>query len=192
MVCAIKLKNYIFPACAKLYAYWIVTNYREAYKMYACNGILFNHESPRRGENFVTRKITRSVAKIAIGSLDCIQLGNLDSKRDWGHAKDYVEVKYLFLIFFIVIYICVIKCILFKAMWLMLQQNEPQDFVIATGEMHSIREFVEKAFKHIGKTIIWEGKGLNEVGKEESTDIVRVKVNAKYFRPTEVVSILFS
>ncbi|XP_060840061.1 GDP-mannose 4,6 dehydratase [Rhopalosiphum padi] len=154
-------------ACAKLYAYWIVTNYREAYNMYACNGILFNHESPRRGENFVTRKITRSVAKIAIGSLDCIQLGNLDSKRDWGHAKDYVE-----------------------AMWLMLQQNIPQDFVIATGEMHSIREFVEKAFKHIGKTIIWEGKGLNEVGKEESTNVVRVKVNAKYFRPTEVELLL--
>ncbi|XP_025424215.1 GDP-mannose 4,6 dehydratase [Sipha flava] len=154
-------------ACAKLYAYWIVTNYREAYNMYACNGILFNHESPRRGENFVTRKITRSVAKIAMGSLDCIQLGNLDSKRDWGHAKDYVE-----------------------AMWLMLQQDMPQDFVIATGEMHSIREFVEKAFQHIGKTIIWEGTGLNEVGKEESTNIVRVKVNAKYFRPTEVELLL--
>lgn len=158
--------------------------------MYACNGILFNHESPRRGENFVTRKITRSVAKIAIGSLDCIQLGNLDSKRDWGHAKDYVEVlngiftlysvKFILSLFFPS-----------KAMWLMLQQDVPQDFVIATGEMHSIREFVEKAFQHIGKTIIWEGTGLNEVGKEESTNIVRIKVNAKYFRPTEVVSTLF-
>lgn len=154
-------------ACAKLYAYWIVTNYREAYNMYACNGILFNHESPRRGENFVTRKITRSVAKIAIGSLDCIQLGNLDSKRDWGHAKDYVE-----------------------AMWLMLQQDVPQDFVIATGEMHSIREFVEKSFSHIGINIVWEGKGLNEVGKEEATNIIRVRVNAKYFRPTEVELLL--
>ncbi|XP_050422538.1 GDP-mannose 4,6 dehydratase isoform X2 [Adelges cooleyi] len=150
-------------ACAKLYAYWIVTNYKEAYNMYACNGILFNHESPRRGENFVTRKITRSVAKIALGLLDCIQLGNLDSKRDWGHARDYVE-----------------------AMWLMLQQDTPQDFVIATGKTHSIREFVEKAFQHIGKTIVWEGKGTDEVGKEESTDIVRVRVNPKYFRPTEV------
>ncbi|XP_050542804.1 GDP-mannose 4,6 dehydratase [Daktulosphaira vitifoliae] len=154
-------------ACAKLYGYWIVTNYREAYNMYACNGILFNHESPRRGENFVTRKITRSVAKIALGLLDCIQLGNLDSKRDWGHAKDYVE-----------------------AMWLMLQQEVPQDFVIATGKMHSIREFVEKAFQHIGKNIIWEGEGLNEIGKEECTSIIRVRVNSKYFRPTEVELLL--
>lgn len=160
--------------------------------MYACNGILFNHESPRRGENFVTRKITRSVAKIAIGSLDCIQLGNLDSKRDWGHAKDYVEVSNN-LILIISNYKCMLKLIIFffKAMWLMLQQDIPQDFVIATGEMHSIREFVDKSFKHIGKTIIWEGKGLNEVGKEESTNIVRVRVNAKYFRPTEVVSLLY-
>ncbi|XP_067002624.1 GDP-mannose 4,6 dehydratase [Anabrus simplex] len=150
-------------ACAKLYGYWIVVNYREAYNIFACNGILFNHESPRRGENFVTRKITRTVAKIALGQVDILELGNLDSKRDWGHAKDYVE-----------------------AMWLMLQQETPEDFVIATGETHSVREFVEAAFNHIGKKIVWEGKGEAEVGKEEDTGIVRVKVNPKYFRPTEV------
>ncbi|CAG9856357.1 unnamed protein product [Phyllotreta striolata] len=150
-------------AAAKLYAYWIVINYREAYGMFACNGILFNHESPRRGENFVTRKITREVAKIHLGILECLELGNLDSKRDWGHAKDYVE-----------------------AMWLMLQQEKADDFVIASGETHSVREFVEAAFKHVGKEIVWEGKGLNEVGKEKDTGIVRVKVNSKYFRPTEV------
>ncbi|XP_049776901.1 GDP-mannose 4,6 dehydratase isoform X1 [Schistocerca cancellata] len=150
-------------ACAKLYGYWIVVNYREAYKMFACNGILFNHESPRRGENFVTRKITRSVAKIHLGQMECVELGNLDSKRDWGHAKDYVE-----------------------AMWLMLQQNEPEDYVIATGETHSVREFVEAAFNHVGKEIAWEGKGENEVGREKDTGVIRVKVNPKYFRPTEV------
>lgn len=150
-------------ACAKLYAYWITINYREAYNMFACNGILFNHESPRRGENFVTRKITRSVAKIHLNQLECIELGNLDSKRDWGHAKDYVE-----------------------AMWLMLQQENPEDFVIATGETHSVREFVEQAFKHIGTEIEWRGKGLEEVGVEKGTNIVRVRVNPKYFRPTEV------
>lgn len=150
-------------ACAKLYAYWIVTNYREAYGMYACNGILFNHESPRRGENFVTRKITRSVAKIHLGQIESFELGNIDSKRDWGHARDYVE-----------------------AMWLMLQQDTPEDFVIATGEAHSVREFVEESFKIVGREIVWEGKGVNEVGKEKGTDIVRVKVNPKYYRPTEV------
>lgn len=150
-------------ACAKLYGYWIVINYREAYNMFACNGILFNHESPRRGENFVTRKITRSVAKISLGLTDCMELGNLDSKRDWGHAKDYVE-----------------------AMWLMLQQDKPEDFVIASGETHSVREFVEAAFSYIGRTIVWEGSGLKEVGKEKDTGIVRVKVNPKYFRPTDV------
>ncbi|KAJ4439071.1 hypothetical protein ANN_15027 [Periplaneta americana] len=150
-------------ACAKLYGYWIVVNYREAYKMFACNGILFNHESPRRGENFVTRKITRSVAKISLGQMECIELGNLDSKRDWGHARDYVE-----------------------AMWLMLQQEVPDDFVIATGESHSVREFVEAAFKHVGKEIVWEGKGEAEVGREKGTGIVRVKINPKFFRPTEV------
>nr|CAH7766757.1 unnamed protein product [Callosobruchus chinensis] len=150
-------------ACAKLYAYWIVVNYREAYKMFACNGILFNHESPRRGETFVTRKITRGVAKIHLGLSDVLELGKLDSKRDWGHAKDYVE-----------------------AMWLMLQQNEPDDYVIASGETHSVREFVEAAFRLVGKEIVWEGEGVDEVGKEKDTGIVRVKINAKYQRPTEV------
>ncbi|XP_055942676.1 GDP-mannose 4,6 dehydratase-like [Argiope bruennichi] len=148
---------------AKLYAYWIVVNYREAYDMFAVNGILFNHESPRRGENFVTRKITRSVAKISLNQQDCFELGNLDSRRDWGHAKDYVE-----------------------AMWMMLQTETPEDFVIATGESHSVREFVEHAFKHIGKEIVWEGSGVDEVGKEKETGTVRVKVNPRYFRPTEV------
>ncbi|XP_075532107.1 GDP-mannose 4,6 dehydratase isoform X1 [Dermacentor variabilis] len=148
---------------AKLYGYWIVVNYREAYNMFAVNGILFNHESPRRGETFVTRKISRSVAKIHLGQLECFELGNLDSKRDWGHAKDYVE-----------------------AMWLMLQEKEPSDFVIATGEYHSVREFVEVAFKHIGRTIVWEGSGLDEVGKEKESGAVRIKVNPKYFRPAEV------
>lgn len=148
---------------AKLYGYWIVVNYREAYNMFAVNGILFNHESPRRGETFVTRKISRSVAKIHLDQLECFELGNLDSKRDWGHAKDYVE-----------------------AMWLMLQEKEPSDFVIATGEYHSVREFVEVAFKHIGRTIVWEGSGLDEVGKEKESGAVRIKVNPKYFRPAEV------
>ncbi|CAL1296220.1 unnamed protein product [Larinioides sclopetarius] len=154
---------------AKLYAYWIVVNYREAYDMFAVNGILFNHESPRRGENFVTRKITRSVAKILLNQQDCFELGNLDSKRDWGHAKDYVE-----------------------AMWMMMQTETPEDFVIATGESHSVREFVEQAFKHIGKEIVWEGSGVDEVGKEKETGVVRVKVNPRYFRPTEVVCILIN
>lgn len=150
-------------ACAKICAYWIVTNYREAYQMFACNGILFNHESPRRGENFVTRKITRSVAKISLNQMDSFELGNLDSMRDWGHAKDYVE-----------------------AMWLMLQRDEPDDFVVATGEMHSVREFVENSFNVIGRKIEWRGKGVDEVGVEAGTDIVRVKINPKYFRPTDV------
>ncbi|KAL5291529.1 GMDS family protein [Megaselia abdita] len=150
-------------ACAKMYGYWIVVNYREAYNLFACNGILFNHESPRRGENFVTRKITRSVAKISLGQLECFELGNLDSKRDWGHAKDYVE-----------------------AMWMMLQCDKPSDFVIATGETHSVKEFVEASFAFIGKQIEWEGEGVNEIGKEKDTGIIRVKVNPKYFRPTEV------
>jgi GDPmannose 4,6-dehydratase len=150
-------------ACAKMYGFWIVINYREAYNMFACNGILFNHESPRRGENFVTRKITRGVAKISLNQMELIELGNLDSKRDWGHAKDYVE-----------------------AMWQMLQQERPDDFVIATGEAHSVREFVEESFSHIGREIEWRGKGVDEVGVEKGTDIVRVKVNPKYFRPTEV------
>ncbi|CRL06505.1 CLUMA_CG019537, isoform A [Clunio marinus] len=150
-------------ACAKMYGFWIVINYREAYDMFACNGILFNHESPRRGENFVTRKITRTVAKISLKQQEVLELGNLDSKRDWGHARDYVE-----------------------AMWMMLQLEKPEDFVIATGETHSVREFVEESFKFIGKEIEWRGSGVDEVGVEKGTEIIRVKVNPKYFRPTEV------
>ncbi|XP_012286726.1 GDP-mannose 4,6 dehydratase-like [Orussus abietinus] len=150
-------------ACAKMYSFWIVINYREAYGMYACNGILFNHESPRRGENFVTRKITRSVAKIHLGLQDVLELGNLDAKRDWGHAKDYV-----------------------KAMWMMLQQSSPDDFVIATGKTRSVREFVEAAFQYIGRQISWEGESVNEIGKDATTGQLLVKVNPKYFRPTEV------
>ncbi|XP_031771840.1 GDP-mannose 4,6 dehydratase isoform X2 [Apis florea] len=150
-------------ACAKLYSFWIVINYREAYNMFACNGILFNHESPRRGENFVTRKVTRSIAKIHLGLQDILELGNLDAKRDWGHAKDYVE-----------------------AMWLMLQQPTADDYVIATGETHSVREFVEAAFQYVGRTIKWEGEGINEIGQDIQTGQVLVRVNPKYFRPTEV------
>lgn len=156
----------LISACAKLYAFWIVINYREAYGMFACNGILFNHESPRRGETFVTRKITRGVAKIHLGQAELIELGSLDSQRDWGHAKDYVE-----------------------AMWMMLQQDAPEDYVIASGEMHSVREFVEMAFRHVGKEIEWRGTGLEEVGVEKDTGVVRVRVDERYFRPTEVVSI---
>lgn len=149
--------------CAKLYAYWIVTNYREAYGLYACNGILFNHESPRRGETFVTRKITRAVAKIYLNQMETFELGNLDAMRDWGHAKDYVE-----------------------AMWLMLQQDEPDDLVIATGEVRSVRQFVVAAFKEIDKEIEWEGDGVNEVGKEKGSGIIRIRINPKYYRPAEV------
>eukprot|EP00051_Salpingoeca_urceolata_P028499 m.5861 g.5861 ORF g.5861 m.5861 type:complete len:366 (+) comp2485_c0_seq1:941-2038(+) len=148
---------------AKLYAYWIVINYREAYGMHCNNGILFNHESPRRGETFVTRKITRGVAKISLGQQKDLTLGNIDSKRDWGHAKDYVEM-----------------------MWLMLQQDKPDDFVIATNETHSVRHFVELAFKHVGISIMWEGTGVNEVGKNEKTGDVLVKISEKYYRPAEV------
>lgn len=146
-----------------MYGFWIVINYREAYQMFACNGILFNHESPRRGENFVTRKITRSVAKILLNQISDFELGNLDSRRDWGHAKDYVE-----------------------AMWLMLQQKEPQDYVVATGETHSVREFVEAAFAVIDRKIEWRGQGVDEVGVEAGTDTIRLRINPKYFRPTEV------
>jgi len=152
---------------AKLFAYWSVVNYREAYNMYACNGILFNHESPRRGETFVTRKVTRSLAKIHLGQMESFELGNLDSMRDWGHAKDYVE-----------------------GMWLMLQQEKPDDFVLATGHMHSVREFVESAFKFIGMEIVWEGKGDTEIGKEKATGIIRLKFNPKFYRPTEVEQLL--
>ncbi|MCH2235784.1 MAG: GDP-mannose 4,6-dehydratase [Crocinitomicaceae bacterium] len=148
---------------AKLYGFWIVKNYREAYDMYACNGILFNHESPLRGETFVTRKITRAVAKIKLGLQKKLYLGNLDSQRDWGHAKDYVY-----------------------GMWLMLQQEEAEDFVLATGEIHSVREFTTKAFKEAGIDVIWEGEGVDEKGINKKTKEVIVEVDPAYFRPTEV------
>ncbi|XP_037085438.1 LOW QUALITY PROTEIN: GDP-mannose 4,6 dehydratase-like [Pollicipes pollicipes] len=149
--------------CAKLYAFWICKVYREAYNMHISNGILFNHESPRRGETFVTRKITRCVAKIKLDQMEAFELGNLDAKRDWGHAKDYVE-----------------------AMWKMMQLDSPQDLVISTGEVHSVREFVEAAFAEIDRAIVWEGSGESEVGKEADTGIVRVRVNPKFYRPAEV------
>lgn len=148
---------------AKLYAYWITVNFREAYDLYACNGILFNHESPRRGETFVTKKITRAVARIAQGRQDKLSLGNLDAKRDWGYAKDYVE-----------------------AMWLMLQQDKPDDFVIATGETHTVREFTELAFRHIGVDLAWEGDGVEEKAYDRKTNRLFVEVDPKYFRPAEV------
>ncbi|NQX92629.1 MAG: GDP-mannose 4,6-dehydratase [Flavobacteriales bacterium] len=148
---------------AKLYAFWICKNYREAYGIYACNGILFNHESPLRGETFVTRKITRAVSKISLGLQKKIYLGNLDAKRDWGHARDYVE-----------------------GMWRMLQQEEADDFVLATGETHSIRSFVEKAFAEVKIPITWEGQGVDEKGIHSETKEVLVEVDPRYFRPTEV------
>jgi GDPmannose 4,6-dehydratase len=178
-------------AAAKLYAYWVTRNYREAYGMHASNGILFNHESPVRGETFVTRKITRAVARLALGRADGLYLGSLDSKRDWGHAKDYVQ-----------------------AMWLMLQQKEPDDYVIATGEQHSVREFVQRAFAEVGVDVGFKGKGLDEVGVVSSVDETKlvearggaappdgsakalkrgkvvVRVDHRYFRPTEVTSLL--
>lgn len=150
-------------AAAKLYAYWITINYREAYGIFACNGILFNHESPIRGETFVTRKITMAAAKIKYGMQDRLYLGNIDAKRDWGFAKDYVE-----------------------AMWLMLQQESPDDYVIATGETHSVREFTELAFKELGIDIIWQGKGVEEVGIDASTRKIIVEIDPGYYRPTEV------
>ena len=153
---------------AKLYAYWITINYREAYGMYACNGILFNHESPRRGENFVTRKITKGLSKIDQGLESCIKIGNLNSKRDWGHAKDYVEMQ-----------------------WLMLQQNEPEDFVIATGRECSVRHFVELCAEALNwGGINWEGEGLNEIGKRKDNGKIVIKVDEKYFRPAEVQTLL--
>jgi len=152
---------------AKLYAYWITKNYRESYGMYACTGILFNHESPRRGETFVTRKITRGLSKISAGLQDVLYLGNLNAKRDWGHARDFVE-----------------------AMWMMLQQDEPDDYVIATGEQYSVREFVEAASSYFGMKIRWEGNGLDEVGIDTNTNKVVIKVDPKYFRPAEVESLL--
>ena len=152
---------------AKAYAFWITVNYREAYGMYACNGILFNHESPIRGETFVTRKITRGLARIKEGLDESLFLGNLNSRRDWGHARDYV-----------------------RAQWLMLQQERPDDFVIATGEQHSVREFVEKAAAHLDMQIDWAGEGVNERGIERASGRVVVQVDSRYFRPTEVDTLL--
>lgn len=152
---------------AKLYGHWITVNYREAYGMFACSGILFNHESPIRGETFVTRKVTRGLARIHSGLETCVYLGNLDALRDWGHARDYV-----------------------RAQWLMLQQPEPEDFVIATGEQHSVREFVSLAATHLGMTIEWRGLGLDEQGIDTQTGRAVVKVDPRYFRPTEVDSLL--
>jgi GDPmannose 4,6-dehydratase len=153
-------------AVAKLYAYWITVNYREAYGMYACNGILFNHESPLRGETFVTRKITRALARITMGIQDCLYLGNLDALRDWGHAKDYVEMQ-----------------------WLMLQQAVPDDFVIATGVQYSVRDFVELAAAELGITLSWEGSGLDAKGYDQKGKCI-VRVDPRYFRPTEVETLL--
>ncbi|MEO1943425.1 MAG: GDP-mannose 4,6-dehydratase [Candidatus Thioglobus sp.] len=152
-------------AVAKLYAYWITINYREAYGIYACNGILFNHESPIRGETFVTRKITRALARIKLGLQDCLYLGNMDAKRDWGHAKDYVEMQ-----------------------WLMLQQEQPEDFTISTGEQHTVREFVELAAKELELNIKWKGDGINEKGSYKGKTII--SVDPRYFRPTEVETLL--
>ena len=150
-------------AAAKLYAYWITVNYREAYGFYACNGILFNHEGPTRGETFVTRKITRAVAAIRLGRQKRLYIGNLDARRDWGHARDYVE-----------------------GMWRILQQPAPEDYVLATGEAHSVREFVELAFAEVGRSIRWQGRGADEVGVDAATGEALVEVDPRYFRPTEV------
>jgi GDPmannose 4,6-dehydratase len=154
-------------AVAKLYAYWITINYREAYGIYACNGILFNHESPIRGETFVTRKITRALVRIKLGLQDCVYLGNIDAKRDWGHAKDYVEMQ-----------------------WLMLQQDKPEDFTISTGEQHSVREFIEIAAKEVDIEIEWKGEGVDEVGINTKTNTIIIRIDEKYFRPTEVETLL--
>jgi GDPmannose 4,6-dehydratase len=154
-------------AVAKLYAYWITVNYREAYGLYACNGILFNHESPIRGETFVTRKITRALARIKLGLQERLYLGNLNAKRDWGHARDYVEMQ-----------------------WLMLQQDKPEDFVIATGEQHSVREFIERAAEHVEIRINWKGEGVEEKGYDAATGKCIVAIDPRYFRPTEVETLL--
>jgi GDPmannose 4,6-dehydratase len=153
-------------AVAKLYGYWITVNYREAYGLYACNGILFNHESPVRGETFVTRKITRALARIKLGLQGCLYLGNMDALRDWGHAKDYVEMQ-----------------------WLMLQQEEPEDFVIATGTQYSVRQFVSTAAKELGLQITWQGQGVEEIGTDQHGKVI-IKVDPRYFRPTEVETLL--
>ena len=152
---------------AKLYAYWVTVNYRESYNLFACNGILFNHESPRRGATFVTKKITQAVARIHQGRQKILKLGNMDAKRDWGHAKDFVY-----------------------AQWLMLQQDKPQDYVIATGETHTVREFVELSFKEVGIDIEWQGNGINEKGMDFKTSYVLVEIDEKYFRPVEVELLL--
>jgi len=151
---------------AKLYAYWITVNYRESYGMYACNGILFNHESPIRGETFVTRKITRALARIKLGMQNCLYLGNMNAKRDWGHAKDYVRMQ-----------------------WMMLQQQEPEDFVIATGVQYSVRDFVTIAAKEVGLEITWQGEGINETGIDQKGNVI-VRVDPRYFRPAEVETLL--
>ena len=152
---------------AKLYGHWITKNYRESFGLYACSGILFNHESERRGKEFVTRKITDAVARIKLGVQESLELGNMDAKRDWGHSKDYV-----------------------RAMWLMLQQESPDDYVIATNETRTVREFVETAFRHVGITVEWQGEGVNEIGKDAATGKTIVKVNPKFFRPAEVEILL--
>ncbi len=154
-------------ATAKLYAYWITVNYREAYGMFASNGIMFNHESPRRGETFVTRKITRAATRISLGLQERLYLGNLDAERDWGYAPDYVE-----------------------AMWLMLQQEEPEDYVIATGERHTVREFAERAFRELGIEIVWRGKGVEEVGLDRKTGRGLIQVDPGYFRPSEAENLI--
>ena len=154
-------------AVAKQYGFWITKNYREAYGLHASNGILFNHESPRRGETFVTRKITMAVARIHRGLQDCLYMGNIDSLRDWGYAKDYVRM-----------------------MWMMLQQEQPDDYVVATGEMHSVREFIEKSFGYLGHTIVWKGKGVDEVGIDKESNKVVVRIDPRYFRPSEVEQLL--
>ena len=150
-------------ACAKVYGYWITKNYRESYGIFACNGILFNHESPRRGETFVTRKITRGLSRIVCGLEDTLYLGNIDAKRDWGYAKDYVE-----------------------GMWMMLQSDKPDDYVLATGETHTVREFIEVSAGFLGIDLVWEGSGENETGKDAKTGKVIIRIDPKYFRPAEV------
>ena len=152
---------------SKLFSYWIIKNYRESYNMYCVNGLLFNHESERRGKTFVTRKITQAVSKIKKGKQECLYLGNIDAKRDWGYAKDYVE-----------------------GMWIMLQQNKPDDYLLSTGKQYSVREFVEKTFKYIGIDIEWKGKGLNEIGFDKKTNKVYVRISEKYYRPCEVETLL--
>lgn len=154
-------------AVAKMYGFWIVKNYREAYGLHASNGILFNHESPRRGETFVTRKITMAVARIHRGLQECFYMGNIDARRDWGYAKDYV-----------------------KMMWMMLQQEQPDDYVVATGEMHTVREFIEKSFAHVGRRIEWQGKGVDEVGIDTTTGKIVMRIDPRYFRPAEVEQLL--